>query len=288
MPAAIIDQARALGKHLQGNAMVCEWEDQLVRRASGGPARFKSRQNPHSAPAIGRLLQQNSVLLYDKHMRLDELFDWSASSLARQGFRIDGMAKLLDGTNSTFRLAWQTDQRAKIEKGGIVTGGAVFRHQLGGSVPKSFAASRRIDWRSNIEQARDHASGVCLNDGNGSIESERRDGIGSVTADPWECANCADLARENSAMSMLHNFRHRMQIMGPIVVAEALPGVQNLIFGSVSKGSEIRKSPEPVAIVRQNARHLSLLKHEFGDDDGIRVTRPTPRQIAPIFIIPIQ
>ena len=109
MPAAIIDQARGLGKHLEGNAMVCEWEDQHVRRASGGPARFKSRQDPHSAPAIGRLLQQNSVLLHDKSMGLDELFDWSASSLARQDFRIDGTAKLLDGANSAFRFARQTD-----------------------------------------------------------------------------------------------------------------------------------------------------------------------------------
>ena len=79
-----------------------------------------------------------------------------------------------------------------------------------------------------------------------------------------------------------------MQIARARVVTKPLPGVQNIALQSASQCVKIGKAPQPSIVIRQNAGHLSLLKHEFGNENCIWIPRVMPGQIAAVFPIPIK
>ena len=80
----------------------------------------------------------------------------------------------------------------------------------------------------------------------------------------------------------------RAKIPGARVIAESLPGVQDFLLGRFCEGGEIRKTPNPLIIIRDHRRDLGLLQHEFRDQDGIRVLSAAPGQIAALQAVPFQ
>ena len=81
-------------------------------------------------------------------------------------------------------------------------------------------------------------------------------------------------------MSILHEFRGGVEIAGAIVIAEALPRVQDIVFRCGGERRKIREAAEPLIIIRSDGGDLGLLEHELGDENGVGVVRAAPRQIA--------
>ena len=84
-----------------------------------------------------------------------------------------------------------------------------------------------------------------------------------------------------------NDFRGSMQIARAGVVAKPLPGMKNIVLRRARQRIKIWETAQPLLVIRQNARDLGLLKHELGDEDCVRILSPTPREIAPVFVIPV-
>ncbi len=60
------------------------------------------------------------------------------------------------------------------------------------------------------------------------------------------------------------------------------------LFRSACQSGEIGKPQQPLVIVRDHRHDLGLLEHKLGDEDGVRITGPAPREIAAMATIPTQ
>lgn len=73
-------------------------------------------------------------------------------------------------------------------------------------------------------------------------------------------------------------FGATLKIEGPPVVAEPLPGGKNRIKGGCGKGTEIGERRKECFILTCHPVDLGLLKHYFGDKDGVGVVSLAPRE----------
>jgi len=138
----------------------------------------------------------------------------------------------------------------------------------------------------NIEKSRRQAGNIRIDDGNRLIERETRDGIRRVATNPGKRLKWGHVSRASSPVFCQNGLGRGVQIARASVVTKPLPGVQNIALRSASQRVKIRKAPEPSIVIGQNAGNLSLLKHEFGNENCIRVPRVTPGQIAAMAVVP--
>jgi hypothetical protein len=77
-----------------------------------------------------------------------------------------------------------------------------------------------------------------------------------------------------------------VEITSARVVAETLPGVEDVRFCRGSERGEIREALEPTAVVGDHRRDLCLLQHQLRDEHRVRIARVTPWKIAAMLAIP--
>ena len=80
--------------------------------------------------------------------------------------------------------------------------------------------------------------------------------------------------------------RDRVQPARPDVVAERVPGLDDVALGRRGQRLERRIAVEPLVVLRQHAIDLRLLQHDLGDEDVIRIARLAPRQVASVPPVP--
>ena len=245
----------------------------------------QSRQDPHSAPAIIRLFEENAPAAHREAVVFGSNLQWPTRFFARERRRIGRPAEFLHRTDVALR-ANSADEGAQFHEGGVVLAGVSSRQEPGGVRPELFAPRASIDRRLQIEQARENARGVCFNDGDSSIERERRDGIRGVATDPRQRADGGRRVRKMPAMFFRDRDRCGPQISRARIVAEPLPGVENVIFRSRGKCCDVGKPPQPFIIIRDHGGDLGLLEHDLGNEDGVRIVGVTPTQIAAVFAEP--
>ena len=89
-------------------------------------------------------------------------------------------------------------------------------------------------------------------------------------------------------MSIHNDSCCEVEISRPGVISEALPGAKHIVFRSACQSGEIGKPQQPFVMVRDHCHDLGLLEHKLGDEDGVRITGPAPREIAATATIPTQ
>ena len=89
-------------------------------------------------------------------------------------------------------------------------------------------------------------------------------------------------------MPIYNRFRRGVKIASPSVIAQALPGVEDVAFRSARQRGEIGKTSKPFIIVRKHCGYLGLLEHEFRDQDSVGIASSPPREVAPVLAIPIE
>jgi hypothetical protein len=160
------------------------------------------------------------------------------------------------------------------------------RQKLGRVRPELFASASGVDWSLQIEEPGENAGDVCFDQRDRLVESKGRDCIRGVTADAGQIADGIRRPWEATALLLIDGDRGGPQISGAGIIAEALPGVENFIFASGSKGSDRRKPAQPFIIIRNDGSDLGLLKHEFGNENGIWIRRSPPGEIAGVPAVP--
>jgi len=111
--------------------------------------------------------------------------------------------------------------------------------------------------------------------------------MSGVSADSGKTLHLLDRSREMSTMSIRHELRGDVQISSSSVVAQALPGMKDIVLFGRSERGKARETPQPVFVIADNRRDLGLLKHEFGNQDAVWIARLTPREVAAMTAIPI-
>jgi hypothetical protein len=149
-----------------------------------------------------------------------------------QGFRIFGAAKFFYRTDVAFRFVRQTNERAQIHKRGIKTRCIASGNKLCGALPEFFAADRGINRGAHVEQTGKHTRAVRLDNWNRLMKSKSRDCVRRIAANARQFANRRDIAGKGSPVSILHNLGGGMKIPGAVVIAEALPGVEDIVLRS--------------------------------------------------------
>ena len=193
-----------------------------------------------------------------------------------QGFRFFSAAKFFYRADVAFRFVRQANERAQINKRGIKTRCIASGNKLCGDLTEFFAAERRINRCPHVKQAGEQTRGIRFDNWNRLMKSKSRDCVRRIAANARQFANRRDIAGKDSPVSILHDLGGGMKIPGAVVIAEALPGVENIVLGSAGDRSEIRESAKPFIIIRDYGGDLGLLKHELGYEDRVRIAGFSP------------
>jgi hypothetical protein len=162
----------------------------------------QTRQHPHAAPAIPRLLEQNFVLPDGKQMGLNEPPYWRSRFFDWKNLGVGRAAEFSDRTDGALWLSGETNERTKIDKRGVINARGAFWQKRSSVIPDRFASGGLVDWLSEIEDTGQGASRVGFNNWDCLIERERGDGVCGVSADPRQLLHLCDLAREKPARSI--------------------------------------------------------------------------------------
>lgn len=247
----------------------------------------QSRQDPHAAPAILGLLEKDATAPPGKAVMLGAKFEGGPRFLPGQDDRFGCAAENFQGTD--FTLGPRTaDERAQFHKRRIMLAGISAREDLRSGGPELLAAGARVDRRLQIEETGEDAGDVRFDDRDRLGEGEGRNGIRGVSANSGELLNRGKVFRENAGVLFHYGDGGRPQISSAGVVAEALPGVKDIIFRGGSEGGEIGEAAEPLLKIGDDGRDLGLLEHELGDEDRVGIGGSAPGKIASVFAIPVE
>ena len=110
---------RRLREHGQSDAMIRERKFRNVQRFAFRGGCRQSRQHPHPAPAILRLLEQDAAPSHRKAVMLRAEHDWRARSFYRKPGRVLRAAEISDRADNAIGPR-SADERAQIHQGRVV------------------------------------------------------------------------------------------------------------------------------------------------------------------------
>ena len=180
------------------------------------------------------------------------------------------------------RSAGPADGGAEVEQGLVPGPALALRHGRVG---------QRLDLPGPQRAARPAGPGpsdVGVDDGHVGLEGERHDRPGRVRPDAGQVLQIGDRPREDPAEVPLDRSRRGVQPDGAAVVAETAPQPEQVAGG---RRRALGRGREPLHHLEEagdDPRHLRLLEHGLGHEDGPRVAGPTPRQVAPPGLAPLQ
>ena len=131
-----------------------------------------------------------------------------------------------------------------------------------------------------IEKPRDDSKDVCIENGNGFVKGEGRDGGGGVGADAGKGAELLEVEGNFSVEILDDGFCGAVEVSGAGVVAEAFPEFQDFFLGCGGEGRHIRQGAHPAIEVGENGSDGRLLQHELGDQNPIRRGVVSPREFT--------
>jgi len=219
-------------------------------------------------------------------MRFDESFRMGFRLFYRDDRRIFCAAKRFNRAHIAFGLPGHANQRSKIEQSGVENRRIGLWEQKCCMLPKSSPAQVGIDRFAQIEKPRQKASSVGLDDRNRLIKGKAGNRVRGVFADAGKLSHLVCRAWEISVMPFHNGFCRGVEISGTSVITEALPRAKHLVFRGPCQRGEIGKRAEPLVIVRDDSGDLSLLQHELGDENCVRIAGPAPGEIPSMLSMP--
>ncbi len=126
-----------------------------------------------------------------------------------------------------------------------------------------------------VEQADDDAANVSIHSGVRQPEGDARHGRSGVVADPGQFPDRVVLAWETTGIDDFPG--GFLKVASPRVVAQAAPDGQNLRLRLAGKCFGIWKSGQESLVIWNYCGNTSLLKHDLGDPDIVRIAGAPPR-----------
>lgn len=154
---------------------------------------------------------------------------------------------------------------AEFHDGGVELAGGVGIDELGGAVPKEGLAGGGVDGGGVVEEAREDAGDVGVDDGNGFAEGEGGDGSGGIAADAGESLEGGGVGGEGAVVIVEDGEGCLLEVADAVVVAEAFPGLkEGALFGGGESG-EVGEGGEELfeAAVLADGGDGGLLKHDL-------------------------
>ena len=245
----------------------------------------ETRQDPHAAPAILGLFEENLLLAQGKGVMFGPKLQDGSRFLSGENGGFGGPAEAFHGARFTSRSCL-ADEGAQFHERGVMPASVSARQEARGRRPEMLASRARVDGRLQVEQTGEDAGDVCFDDWSRSVEREGGHGVCRVTANARQIPNRFHVSRERAAMFFRNGDGGGAEISGAGVVAKTLPGVENVVFGGGGERGEVGEAPEPLIIIRNDGGDLGLLEHEFGNEDGVGIGGAAPGESASIFAIP--
>src|SRR5262249_14231693 len=140
--------------------------------------------------------------------------------------------------------------------------------------------------RIDLEDPGQNAANVRIDHGHWLLVGEARDRRGSVAPDALERPQAGDVSGQRATVLGYHLTGDLVQPHGAQVVAKALPGTDGFRPRRAGQVAESRKAFEPGVPFGNDAIDLRLLEHDLGDENGVRVARAAPGQVARVLAIP--
>jgi len=256
-----------------------------MQRLTRGRNAGQPRQDPHSAPAMMGLFEEDATPAQGKAVIFSAKLQRRARPFSRKRGWIGCSAKSSHGARLTL---WPrtADESAQFHERRVMSAGIVARQELRGGGPEQLASGARVDRHLQVEDAGENAGDVCFDDRDRSVEGERGDGVCRITANSGKLLNRSRVSRKSAAVFFEDGDGGRPEIAGARVVTEPLPGVKNVMFRGGGERGKIREPDEPFIIIREDGRDLGLLEHELGDENRVGIGGAAPGKIAAAFAIP--
>jgi len=132
-----------------------------------------------------------------------------------------------------------------------------------------------------------HAFDVAVENCRPAPEGEGGNGRRGRPADAWQIRQLRFGFREFSGVDRSNLLGATMQVARPGVIAEARPVLDDGIDRRRGKRLHIGKTGQKSGVIRDHGADLSLLQHDLGQPDAVRVLRPLPGQVvAPGGLLP--
>ncbi len=263
--------------------MVGERENFPMQDFSAGGA---AGQHPETAPAQGRARQDHGVAMEDELVALGRSDLRCAPAFAWQFLRRCRTAERSDRANFAFWISRRANERTEIHHRILKCARLAAWNESGREVPKFFVACASVDRFLQILQAREHAGGICFDQRQRLPESKYRDGGGGVSTQARQLAERSEIGRNLPTELGDNDLGAAMQIAGTIVIAEALPGVQDVILGRARQRFDRRKTPQPRFVTWLDRSDSGLLQHDFRNEHSVGIAGAPPRQGAPSLFRP--
>ena len=207
--------------------------------------------------------QKNGTLADREGAPLDKGGDFFFAGFDGKRGRIGGAAEFLHGAEEAIGRAGFADRGAEVHQGRGVVAASGFWQERGGGFFQKLAACSGGDVVLEIEKPRDDSKDIGVENGNGFVEGEGRDGGGGVGADAGKGAELLEVGRNFGVEILNDRFRGAVEISGAGVVAEAFPEFQDFFLGCGGEGCDIRQGTHPAIEVGEDGGDGRLLEHEL-------------------------
>jgi len=246
----------------------------------------RCRQSGHAAKQPFPLppLQQNGTIRAFNPVNISVFFGLFAFGLFHGKRRRNSLRISLAGrphrAQTAGRGARDADCRAKIhhrlrEIAGPV--GAPLRYVLREGANDFLRPRKRV---GDGEHARDHTVHIPVDHRCRFIERDGCDGGGRIIPDPGKTAQSIDILWKHPAMVAGNRNRAFMKVSCPRVIPKPRPFAHHVGIFRHCQRVDGRPQGHEFQEIGNDSLHGRLLKHDFGQPDGIGV-RPLPRQRPP-------
>ena len=148
--------------------------------------------------------------------------------------------------------------------------------QFGGALPQEGVVFGVGEVLVVAGEAGEETGDVAVDDGRGEVEGDGGDGAGGVAADPGKVLQEGGVGGELAGVIGDELLGGGMKVAGAAVIAEARPKGQDVLQGSGGEVSDRGIFLQEAVVIGFDGFDLGLLKHRFGEPDGVRVAAEAP------------
>ena len=135
----------------------------------------------------------------------------------------------------------------------------------------------------DAEDAGESANDVAVEDRFWFVERDARDCAGGGASNSGQGEDVVEVAGKFAVVFSADFLRGLLKIAGTGVITKTFPKFENFFRFRTSERFDGRQNFHPAFPIWHDGFDLCLLKHDFGNPDGVRISRVTPRKVASIF-----
>ena len=174
------------------------------------------------------------------------------------------------------------DERAKFHHGLVVRPGLCGRQQLLRQGGDAGGGLFFLDRRIHVEDPGDDPFHIGVHAGHGLLEGDAGDGGRGVRPHAGQGGDILPLPGEAPAVHVADAAGRRQQVAGPGIVAQPLPGMEDLLLRGGRQGFRRGEALHPALEIADAPIHLRLLEHDLRDPDLVGRVGPAPGQVASV------